>query len=230
MNLEKKLSDSLQEKGKEATPPLKLKHKVMNKIQTSQRVSMLKKRLIAGFIAVCLIIPTSAFAYQVYLADDIYGSFENIKKHISSATMEGYMIFNAKLLQAKGELGKEDYDQFREQLKVLTNSKVEYGDQYGNIDYDLVPHEIVTDIKNAMMEIQPFFDKLNDQESSIEVLSAEEYELYIEALMTYEKILVQSRINPSNGVDTNEIQPELLKEFITAKGIMKDVNERIKSD
>lgn len=38
-----------------------------------------RKRLVACTLAVSLIIPTGAFAYQTFLADEFYGSFENVK-------------------------------------------------------------------------------------------------------------------------------------------------------
>ncbi len=227
MSFEMRLKRSLKEKSKEVVPPQELKQKVLNKIELSSGLNKIKKRIVAGLITVLLLIPTSAIAYQAYLADDLYGSFENVKKHFAAATIDGYMLLNAKLLQAKGELGKEDYEHFKEQLKIITGAKIEYGDQYGNIDYDLVPQDKVEEIKNAMMVVQPYFDQLNGYASSKDILSAEEYKLYIEALMTYEKILVQSEINPSKRFENTDIKPELLDQFQNSKGIMEDVNNKV---
>ncbi|QOY34735.1 DUF3600 domain-containing protein [Anaerobacillus isosaccharinicus] len=227
MNFETKVKQSLKEKSKHITPPQELKQKVMNKIENIDGVSKVKKRIVAGFIAVALIIPTAAAAYQAYLADDLYGSFENVKKHFAAATIDSYMLLNAKLEQAKGELGKEEFGQFYEQLKVITGSKVEYGDQYGNIDFDMIPQNKVQEIKNALMVLQPFFDKLNGHESSKAILSPQEYEIYIDAIMTYQKILVKSGINPSNSFLDEDIKPGLLEEFIAARTIMADVDKRV---
>ncbi|QOY38145.1 DUF3600 domain-containing protein [Anaerobacillus isosaccharinicus] len=224
MSFETKVKQSLKEKSKQITAPQELKQKVMNKIENIGVVSKMKKRVVAGFIAVALIIPTGAIAYQAYLADDLYGSFENLKKHVTSGTVDSYMLFNAKLAQAKGELGQEEYEQFKELLKVITSSKLKYGDTYGNIDYDTIPQDKVQEIKNAMMVVQPYFDKLNGAESSKVILPPQEYDLYIEALMTYEKILVKSGINPSNRFLDEDIKPEFIEEFIAARGIIRDVN------
>ena len=38
-----------------------------------------KRRLAVAVLAACLVIPTGAFAYQTLLADDLYGSFDNLK-------------------------------------------------------------------------------------------------------------------------------------------------------
>ncbi|MFD1736340.1 DUF3600 domain-containing protein [Bacillus salitolerans] len=228
MNFENQLRRSLQQKGTEVTPPLELKQKIMNKIETKNRSSLPNKRLLIVLITAILIIPTSAFAYNAYLADEFYGTFENLKKHISSVTKESYMLLHAKLLQAKGDLEKEEYEELKDGLKVITSSKIIYGDQYGNIDYDLVPQDKLLEIRNAMIEIQPYINKLNDHRSSKDVLSAEEYDIYIDALMTYEKILVQSRINPSEGFEIDQIDPVLLKDFLLAEGIIENVHNKIK--
>lgn len=227
MNFENRLKESLREKSKDVIPPQELKQKVMNRIDTSGGRSKIKRHLVAGVIAVCLLIPTSGFAYQAYLADELYGSFNNVIEHFTSATSDSYMLLNAKLLQVKGELSQSEYEKFKENLNVVTGSKIEFGDQFGNIDYDKIPQEKVEEIKNAMMLLQPYFDKLNGHESSIDILSIEEYETYIDALMTNEKILVQSEINPSKSFNNEDINPKLLDEFLISKGIIEDVDKKV---
>lgn len=225
MNLESRLMESLQEKGKELIPSPELKMKVMNNINTVN--GKMKKRVVAGILTATLLIPTGVFASQSFFADELYGSFENLKKHISNATMEGYLLFSAKLSQAKGELVKEDYKEFKQLLNILTSSKIEYGNQYGNIDYAQVPSKKVSEIKQALMVIQPYFDKLNGQKPSVEVLSPEEYMKYIEALMVYEKVMAQSGINPSEGpVEVEMIPTNLQKEFQEANSFIHYVDEK----
>ncbi|WP_121614203.1 DUF3600 domain-containing protein [Mesobacillus foraminis] len=225
MSLENRLMESLQAKGRELTPPPELKVKVMNNIYPVN--GRMKKRLVAGILTATLLIPTGVFASQSFFADELYGSFENLKKHISNATMEGYLLLSAKLSQAKGELGKEEYKEFSQLLNVVTNSKMNYGDRYGNIDYSEVPAKKVNEIKQALMVIQPYFDKLNGQKSSIEVLSPEEYNNYIEALMTYETILAQGGINPSEGpVEVETLPSNLQTEFLKAQDFIRYVDEK----
>ncbi|MFS1510987.1 DUF3600 domain-containing protein [Chengkuizengella sp. SCS-71B] len=229
MNLENRLREALQNKGESLIPKPQLKTKVMIEIsRTHEKGSRrMKKRLLVSVLIALLIIPTSAFAYQTFLADELYGSFENVKKHITTATMESFLLFNAKLSQAKGDLGKEKYDQFKEILSVITDAKLEYSNKYGNIDYDQVPQEEMLKIKMALMEIQPYFDKLNGQPSTYEVLTPEEYELYIESLITYEKIKAQSQADTNKGRITIEMIPEDLQdEFLKARDFMTYVNEK----
>lgn len=224
MNLENQLKEALQEKGKEVLPSSHLKIRIMNNIRTTK--GTMKKRLVTGVLAVALLIPTSAFAYEYFLADEIYGSFENVKKHAANMTIEAYSLFNAKLSQAKGELSKEEYTEFKKMLKVITSSKLEYGDQYGNIDYDQVPQKEMNKIRKALMEVQPFFDKLNGQKSSKDILTGKEYKTYIESLITYETITAKSGINPSEGLELEQIQPDLLDEFLKAREFMNYVDEK----
>ncbi|WP_078552858.1 DUF3600 domain-containing protein [Bacillus alkalicellulosilyticus] len=228
MNFEDKLIQSLQEKRKEINPPDELKHKVVSQMEKAEyRKSKITKQVVASCIAVFLLLPTSVFAYQAYLADELYGSFDNLKKHFVSATFESYMLLNGKLLQAKGELGAQEYNQFKEQLQVITSFKMEYGDHYGNIDYTELEEGKRLEIKEALMTVQPFFDKLNGHESSQVVLSAEEYDAYIEALMTYESILVQSGINPSNLFEIEDINSEQVGTFLDARNLIEDVDKKV---
>lgn len=183
-----------------------------------------KKRLAIAVISATLMIPTGVFAYQALLADDLYGSFDNLQKHIASVTMEGYLLFNAKLDQAKGDLGKEEFKQFKELLKVFTSIKLEYGDKNGNIDFSQLPAEPLEQIKGAMSEVQPYFDKLNGLPSSKEVLTAEEYEQYIQALMTYETTMV--KIGLPYVRENDAIPLELQHEFTEAQDMMNYVNDK----
>ncbi|AZV43884.1 DUF3600 domain-containing protein [Peribacillus asahii] len=200
----------------------KAKSEMENKIKRHVR-----KRLVSAILAAALLIPTSAFAYQSILADGLYGSFENLKKHVASLTMDGYMTFNAKLLQAKGELGEKEYEKFKESLHVITDAKLKYGDKYGNTDFDQVPSKQKAEIKKASMELQPYFDKLNGYASSQEILDSREYELYIEALMTYEKVLAQGKVDTSKGpVEVEKLPKELQGEFQKAKDFIEYVSNK----
>lgn len=183
-----------------------------------------KKRLAIAVISACLMIPTGVFAYQALLADHLYGSFDNLKKHVANVTMESYLLFDAKLNQAKGDLGKEEFEQFKDLLNVFTSAKLEYGDNNGNIDYSQLPAEPLEKIKVAMYEIQPYFDKLNGLPSSKEVLTAEEYEQYIQALMTYETIMAQLGVSSIPEVDI--IPTESQEEFLEAQEYLIYVNEK----
>ncbi|AMO85867.1 hypothetical protein B857_00739 [Solibacillus isronensis B3W22] len=183
-----------------------------------------KKRIAITIMAACLMVPTGAFAYQSLLADDLYGSFDNVKKHIANITMKSYLLFDAKLSQAKGDLGNEQFEQFKEILYVITDAKLEFGDKNGNIDYSKVSEEKLEEIKAAIYEIQPYFDRLNNQPSSKEILTAEEYEQYILALLTYETVMAQLGVSSPPKIEM--IPADAQEEFLKARDILDYVNEK----
>ncbi|BAK16229.1 negative regulator of septation ring formation [Solibacillus silvestris StLB046] len=183
-----------------------------------------KKRIAITIMADCLMVPTGAFAYQSLLADDLYGSFDNVKKHIANITIKSYLLFDAKLSQAKGDLGNEQFEQFKEILYVITDAKLEFGDKNGNIDYSKVSEEKLEEIKAAIYEIQPYFDKLNNQPSSKEILTAEEYEQYIQALLTFETVMAKLGVSSPPAI---EMVPEgAQEEFLKARAVLDYVNEK----
>ncbi|MBJ8069333.1 MULTISPECIES: DUF3600 domain-containing protein [Bacillus] len=226
MSLDCRVRESIQEEAKGIIAPPELKEKVIVQIKMKRGGSKRKKRLIAGVLAAAFLIPTTGFAYQSIMADGIYGSFENLKKHAGAITLEGYMRFNAKLSQAKDEMGAKEYEEFTKELKKLTNAKLEYGDSNGNIDYDQLSPAKKVELKKVEMELQPYFDKLNGHKSSKEVLTPEEYEQYMEALMAYQTVLVKTK--SSGGITADEV-PEAYKEkFIKAEQFMEYVDEKVR--
>lgn len=226
MSLDCRVRESIQEEAKWIIAPPELKEKVIVQIKMKRGGSKRKKRLIAGVLVAAFLIPTTGFAYQSIMADGIYGSFENLKKNAGAMTLEAYMRFNAKLSQAKDEMGAKEYEEFTKELKKLTNAKLEYGDSNGNIDYNQLSPAKREEMKKIHMGLQPYFDKLNGHKSSKEVLMREEFDRYVEAVMTYE--IVQVKTKSTGGMEVEEV-PEAYKErFIKAEQFMEYVNEQVR--
>jgi hypothetical protein len=218
------LKIALQEEGRTIRPPAELKQKVFVAISAKKPNKM--KRHIAAVLIALFIVPTSAFAYQSLQADGLYGSFNNLKKHVASATLTGYMTFNAKLSQAKGELGDKEYEKFKKELNVLTDAKLKYGDVYGNINYDALPAKVSERLRQNAFELQPFFDRLNGDVWSKELLSDEEYSRFIDATITYESILAKENINASEGeVKVEDLPVNLQKSFLESREIIRHVGD-----
>ncbi|HDX9577116.1 TPA: DUF3600 domain-containing protein [Bacillus pseudomycoides] len=225
MSLDHEVRQSLQEEAKGIVPSPELKEKVMNQMKVKRGGKSMKKRLITGVLAATLLIPTSAFAYESLLADGVYGSFENVKKHFTNATLQGYMHVNAKLSQAKGEMREKEYKEFTILLKGLLDAKMKYGDANGNIDYDQLSQEKQEEMMKAYTVIQPYFDKLNGEKSSKEVLTPEEFKQYIHASMTYEKI--QAKMKSSEPITVDMVPEEYKVEFQEADQFMNYVSEKV---
>ncbi|MES5954792.1 DUF3600 domain-containing protein [Bacillus fungorum] len=226
MSLDCRIRESIQEEANGIVAPPELKEKVIVQIKMNQGGRKRKKHLIAGVLAAAFLIPTTGFAYQSIMADGIYGSFENVKKHAGTMTLEAYMRFSAKLSEAKDEMGAKEYEEFTKELKKLTNAKLTYGDSNGNINYDQLSPGKREEMKNLSMSLQPCFDKLNGHKSSKEVLTQEEFDRYVEALMTYE--IVQVKTKSTGGMKVEEV-PEAYKErFINAEQFMEYVAEKVR--
>ncbi len=81
-------------------------------------------------------------------------------------------------------------------------------------------------MKKVSMGLQPYFDKLNGHKSSREVLTQEEFDRYMEALMTHEIVRVKTK---STGAIKVEEIPEAYKErFIKAEQFMEYVDEKVR--
>ncbi|MED2914839.1 DUF3600 domain-containing protein [Bacillus sp. AR8-1] len=227
MSLDCRVRESIREEAKGIVAPPELKEKVIVQIKMNRGGSKVKKRFIAGVLAAAFLIPTTGFAYQSIMADGIYGSFENLKKHAGAMTLETYMRFNAKLSEAKDEMSSKEYEEFTKELKKLTNAKLAYGDSNGNIDYDQLSPAKKEELKKVVMELHPYFDKLNGHKSSKEVLTQEEFDhRYMEALMTHEIVRVKTK---STGAIKIEEVPEAYKErFIKAEQFMEYVDEKVR--
>lgn len=226
MSVDEKLTQHFQEIKEQIKPPPYLKQKVLAKIAENDGSSKMKKRIIAICLAISFIIPTSALSYTAYLANELYGSFENVLNHFGSATADSYLLLQTKLLQAKGELSQDDFETFMEQLKVISSMKIEYGDEYGNIAFDLIPEKKVEEFKQALALAQPYFDRLNGNEPLIDHLTPAEYEKYIEALIDYETILVHSGINPSKTFTEDDVKQQLRDTFIETRNTIEQFEQR----
>ncbi|MDT0192898.1 DUF3600 domain-containing protein [Exiguobacterium sp. BG5(2022)] len=180
----------------------------------------IRRRLMTVGIAAALLIPTGAFAYQSLLADELYGSFDEMKVHIVSATLEKYLLLDAKLNQAKGVLGEAEYKEFERGLSTFTDTRIAYGNTNGNVDYEAIPKAERAEVKQALADLQPYFDQLNDQPAARDVLTADEYDAYIEALMREESIRVRA------GEYVEDMPDELRQSYEEALAIIREVNRK----
>lgn len=226
MPIENELRCELNDYANSIVFPKHLDVRIRNsyKARTDRTRMVRNKKLIIIMIAVLLLLPSAALAYNFFYADEIYGSFDQLKKKISTITMENYLKFNAKLFKAKGEIGEEQYEQFIKLVKVYTSAKLEYGDKNGNVDYDKLSADKVAELKSTIAALMPFFDKLNHVKSSQEILTADEFNKYIEALMTIETVSAKTGI--SDWIDPNKLPISLKEQYKEAWKYMNQVYDK----
>jgi hypothetical protein len=190
------------------------------------RKSVWTKKMMISLLAACLIIgPSTVYAFAS-LADDIYGSFDTLKKQVISVSLQEYSAFGMKLSGAKDQLGEEKYAKFITQVKKLTAFRVTYGKSF-MVDDTLLTVEKRKEYKQVLAELQPYFDQLNGDRSSRDVLSGDEYDAYLEALIVYERIA--SRMGSSRGMVNPDKVPEAMKaDYNQANEVMKLVRDKTK--
>ncbi|MBL0386763.1 DUF3600 domain-containing protein [Tumebacillus sp. ITR2] len=233
MSTENQLQHDLAKQASRMTPPADLKDRVRNsyelhlKEQKKER-SPMKKKLLTAVAAVCLLVPSVGFAADSgMLGDDIYGSFQQAKKSFKSFTKETYAGFALKLSGAKRELGEEEYAKFVAIRKQYIGFLSEHGDKYGHIDVDKLSAEDRATLKQLMASMTPDDDKLNHNKSTRDVLTAEEYDQYLEAQLTYQTVMARTGVEYDREIDVEKLPDDLKDRYVSANDLIESVNEKI---
>jgi hypothetical protein len=193
--------------------------------EKKERVPMNKKKwLAAAVVAGLLLVPSGTFAYG-YMTDDLYGSFDNFKQMAKYATQSTYTQFGMKLSGAKKELGAEDYDKFMRHLKEFVAFKVKYGEGW-HVDNDKLTPAQYAEAKQLRKNLQPYFDRLNHEKLSTDVFTAEEYDRWLDADMTYDTIYAQTGISDRDPVDVDKLPENLKARYLEAEKITYELNKK----
>ncbi|MFC3886549.1 DUF3600 domain-containing protein [Bacillus songklensis] len=225
MSFEHEIRDELYEQTKGMSVPAELDQQIRQTYEPYIRKGEKKKRIkpiLAALMAVFIAVPTAAFTGGLE-AEDIYGSFNQLKMRAINLTMNQFLLFNAKLSVAKSELGLKEYGEFKAALKTYGEAKIEYGNENGDIDYTKMSEEKRTELKSVLAVLQPYFDQLNDEKLTNEVLTDEEFDRYLEAEMTLETIRSKTGLQM---LDESNVPAEYKEQYEEAMGIVMDTNEK----
>jgi hypothetical protein len=209
MELEHRIKQSLNRYGENLKTPAALDRAVNKSINQSLVPS--KKRHLAikrtGYVVLLVVFCLTITAFSSpSLADRIYGSYDIVKKKVVTLSLQQYQQVGFKFMGAKKKLGI-DYPAFEQLSKQLVAAKINDSDANQNIDYDSLPSAKRAELKQLLADIQPYFDRLNNQPAAKSVLTAVEYDTYIEALMKRESMMAKGNVNPSAGPVKNEDLP-----------------------
>jgi hypothetical protein len=102
-----------------------------------------------------------------YMADQIYGSGENIKK--IGGTQEDYERFESKLQKARDTLGIKEFGQFVLLLKDMVYYHFKMADLKGNFHPERLSAEEQKEYDQVVEKLQPYFDKLNAASGVVEM-------------------------------------------------------------
>ncbi|MCG7385248.1 DUF3600 domain-containing protein [Paenibacillus sp. ACRRY] len=159
MKLDELLRQAYRNETEEWEIPERTKGAVLDKIRSyPYRRSKQKKWMIAALLTTVLIVPTGAYAGYTYLADDIYGSQENIA--IMGGTPEEYTRLEAKLQMAKAHFNQEEFVQYMDLLKQLGHLAIEHSDEQGRMYPEQWSDSDQKQYAFLASELEPLFEKL----------------------------------------------------------------------
>ncbi|WP_342571031.1 DUF3600 domain-containing protein [Paenibacillus sp. FSL R5-0749] len=176
MRIDEELRTAYQEETKEWSVPARIKHKMLDGIRSDSHIRRYRKRwLVTGLLAVVLIIPTGAYAGYTYLADELYGSQENIAA--MGGTAENYMRLEAKLQTAKAHFSEEEFVQYMNLLKQMGQMAVNLADSKGNMHPEQWSTVEQERYNLLVAELEPFFEKLEavSVESSKKLMDEQQF-------------------------------------------------------
>lgn len=229
MSMEDKLRLELHRQSHSMKVPVELKERVRQSYELYLRQKEAGRKrtnwLPAAVIAAVLLLPTGVLAHNY--ADSIFGSFEKMKKKVSVMTMNMYQAIGLKLSGAHQELGDAEYATFEALLKKYTAVTYDYVDPYGHINFDQMPADIRAEAKQLMAEVTPYFDRLNHQKSSRDVLTPEEFDQYIEAQMTLNTVKAIAGIKDRPDLKPEDFPEDLRERYVEANKIVAEVYKKI---
>ena len=229
MSFDQHLREEFQEQANRITFPAELDQRIRQTYKPYIREDKKKKRwkpFLAIMAAVFIAVPAAAFTGGLE-AEDIYGSFDKLKMKAANITMNQFLLFNAKLSVAKSELSLKEYGEFKDAVKRFGAAKMEYGNENGDIDYTALSTEKKAELKEVFIQLQPYFDQLNGEKMTHEVLNPEEFDRYIEAEMTLETIRSQTGLQM---LDEHNVPTEYKAEYEEAMDIVMKANDKRQSE
>lgn len=225
MSFDQYLREELQEQVNRVAFPAELDSRIRQTYEPYVRKEKRKRRvkpLLAFIAALFIAVPTAAFTGGLE-AEDIYGSFDKLKMKAANITMNQFLLFNAKLSVVKSELSFKEYGEFKEVVKTFGEAKMEYGNENGDIDYTALSEKKRAELKAVIIELQPYFDRLNGEKLTQEVLTADEFDRYVEAEMTLETIRSKTGLQM---IDEYNVPAKYKEKYEEAMGIVMQTNEK----
>jgi len=165
MKLDEQLRQAYRNETEEWEIPKRTKGAVLDKIRSyPYRRSNRKKWMVAALLTAVFIIPTGAYAGYTYLADDIYGSQENIA--IMGGTPEEYTRLETKLQMAKAHFNQEEFVQYMDLLKQMGQLALEHANEQGKMNPEHWGDADKKQYTHLASELEPFYEKLESISSA----------------------------------------------------------------
>lgn len=161
MSIDKELREELRQVADSMHCPPDLHGRVQQSYQQyvneKRGRSPMKKRMLAGIVAVAILIPSAVVATS-YLADEIFGSVEVIEQH--GGSLEGYQEIERGLQAAKGKLTEDEFKEFMELFKQVAQLKLKMTDEKGIQQLEKLTKEEQQQWTQLTSKLAPYFEKI----------------------------------------------------------------------
>ncbi|WP_128103484.1 DUF3600 domain-containing protein [Paenibacillus sp. DCT19] len=174
MKLEDELRSAYRQETRKWSNPLEGKENMLKAIRSEYRGKRRpRKWLVAAVIAAVLIIPTGAYAGYTYLADDIYGSEQNIS--VLGGTAADYNRLEAKLQEAKAYFSDDEFTQYMSLLKQLGQMALTHADPQGELHPEQWSTVDQENYNQLAASLEPFFKRLEGASEEKEMMDREQF-------------------------------------------------------
>ncbi|WP_098745314.1 DUF3600 domain-containing protein [Paenibacillus sp. EZ-K15] len=162
MSIDKELREELRQVANSMHCPPDLYGRVRQSYQhyvnEKRGGSHMKKRMLAGIIAVAILIPSAVFSSS-YLADEIFGTVEDIEQH--GVSPEEYQEIEGMLQAAKGKLTEDEFKECMELTKQVVQLKLKMTDEKGVSHEEMLTQEEQQQFEQLASKLAPYFEKIN---------------------------------------------------------------------
>lgn len=162
MSIDKELREELRQVADSMHYPTNLHGRVSRSYQQYMNKkrgrSPMKKRMITGIIAAVILIPSAVYASS-YLADEIFGSVKTIEEH--GGSQESYNEIEGMLQTAKSKLTEEEFEEFKDLFKQVTEFKLKITDKNGINHMDRLTKEEQQQFEELGKKVFSYIEKIN---------------------------------------------------------------------
>ncbi|MFE4712718.1 MULTISPECIES: DUF3600 domain-containing protein [unclassified Paenibacillus] len=162
MSIDKELREELRQAADSMQCPPNLYGRVQQSYQhyvnEKRGRTPMKKRMLAGIVAVAVLIPSAVFAAS-YLADDIFGSSTTIEQH--GGTQEDYQEIEGMLQAAKEKLTEDEFKEYMALTKQLMQLKLQITNENGVKHEEKLTEEEQQQFEQLASKLTPYFEKIN---------------------------------------------------------------------
>ncbi|QYR22405.1 DUF3600 domain-containing protein [Paenibacillus sp. sptzw28] len=218
MSIEEQIRYDLRRFVQKLVVPVDTDYRITQTIGQRINPKQRHKKLLTALLVTGVLVLAAAVPATLH-ADRIYGSFESIKKKATYVTKTEYMNLSAKFAGWDDQLGDE-YPKLEKLMKRVIAIVIENGDN-GILDPNTLNSKLRKEYKQILMDMQPYFDKLNKEPISRNYLNEQEYDSFIEANLSFQSVLAKLGVKNGSTIDETKLSNDMAKQLREAREQMR---------